>query len=146
MKNRLRIRLRLNFDSMTCLNYLFLDFFHYRKSQADSQADSQAVFQALFFPSGSDSCITVLSLARNHKCSHMENMEASTSKKGNAREVRRRQSQMPHAAHLKQTKMKSERVKKIRNILKRQCAQTGRDLADILSQSLSRHEVKWQII
>ena len=44
-KNSLRIRLRLNFDSMTCLNYLFLDFFHYRKSQADSQAVSRAVFR-----------------------------------------------------------------------------------------------------
>ena len=54
LKNRLRIRLRLNFDSMTCLNYLFLDFFQYRKSQADSQADSQAVFQSDFPPSGSD--------------------------------------------------------------------------------------------
>ena len=50
LKNRLRIRLRLNFDSMTCLSYLFLDFFQYRKSQADSQA----VFQAVFSPSGSD--------------------------------------------------------------------------------------------
>ena len=48
LKNRLRIRLRLNFDSMTCLNYLFLDFFQYRNSQADSQADSRAVFQAVF--------------------------------------------------------------------------------------------------
>ena len=54
LKNRLRIRLRLNFDSMTCLNYLFLDFFQYRKSQADSQADSQAFFQAFFSPFGSD--------------------------------------------------------------------------------------------
>ena len=33
---------------MTCLNYLFLDFFQYWKSQADSQTDSQAVFQAVF--------------------------------------------------------------------------------------------------
>ena len=46
----MRIRLRLNFDSMTCLNYLFFDFFQYRKSQADSQADSQALFQAVFSP------------------------------------------------------------------------------------------------
>ena len=46
-KNRLRIRLRLNFDSMTCLNYLLLDFFQYRKSQADSQAVFQAVFSPL---------------------------------------------------------------------------------------------------
>ena len=44
LKNCLRICLRLNFESMTCLNYLFLDFFQYRKSQADSQAVSQAVF------------------------------------------------------------------------------------------------------
>ena len=44
LKNRLGIRLRLNFDSMTCLNYIFFDFFQYRKSQADSQADFQAVF------------------------------------------------------------------------------------------------------
>ena len=59
LKNRLRIRLRLNFESMTCLNYLFLDFFQYKKSQADSQADSQAVFQAGFFPSGSDPCACI---------------------------------------------------------------------------------------
>ena len=49
MKSRLRIRLRLNFDSMTCLNYLFLYFFQYRKSQADSQAVSRAVLQAVFW-------------------------------------------------------------------------------------------------
>ena len=49
LTNRLRIHLRLNFDSMTCLNYLFLDFFQYRKSQADSQVVSQAVFQARRF-------------------------------------------------------------------------------------------------
>ena len=46
LKNRLRIRPRLNFDSLTCLNYLFLEFFQYRKSQVDSQA----VFQAVFWP------------------------------------------------------------------------------------------------
>ena len=50
LKNRLRFCLRLNFDSMTCLNYLFLDFFQYRKSQADSQENSQAYFQAVFSP------------------------------------------------------------------------------------------------
>ena len=61
LKNRLRIRLRLNFDSMTCLSYLFLDFFQYRKSQADSQVDSQAVFQAVFSPSGSDPWISTSS-------------------------------------------------------------------------------------
>ena len=53
-KNRLRSRLRicprLNFDSMSCLNYLFWDFFQYRKSHADSQAVSRAVFQAVFWP------------------------------------------------------------------------------------------------
>ena len=47
LKNRLRIRLRLNFDSITCLNYPFLDFFQYRKSQADSHVVSRAVFQAV---------------------------------------------------------------------------------------------------
>ena len=50
-KNRLRFCLRLNFDSMICcLNYLFLDFFQYRTSQADSQAVSRAGFQAVFLP------------------------------------------------------------------------------------------------
>ena len=44
LKTRLRIRPRLNFDSMTCLNYLLWDFFQYRKSQADSHAGFQAVF------------------------------------------------------------------------------------------------------
>ena len=46
----LSLRPRLNFDSMTCPYYLFLDFFQYRKSQADYQAVSQAVFQAVFWP------------------------------------------------------------------------------------------------
>ena len=50
LEKPLEIRLRSLFDSMTCLNYLFLDLFQYRKSQADSQANSQADFQAVFPP------------------------------------------------------------------------------------------------
>ena len=50
LEKPLEIRLRSLFDSMTCLNYLFLDLFQYMKSQADSEADSRAVSQEVFFP------------------------------------------------------------------------------------------------
>ena len=46
----------------------------------------------------------------------------------------------------KDTKIKSQKCRKIRKFLKRQCDQMGRGLADVLSQSLSRREVRMQII
>ena len=73
----------------------------------------------------------------------MLTMETNKPKKGKAKEVNRIQKQRPYTDHLRHTKIKSERCQKIRRFLKRQSAQTGRDLEDILSQSLSRHEVKF---
>ena len=45
--------------------------------------------------------------------------------------------------HSKNAKITIERCKKIRKFLKRQCAQTGQDLAHLLGQSLSRCEVRF---
>ena len=62
-------------------------------------------------------------------------MENNKSKKKMHKKVKDRE-------HLQNTKITSERCKKIRKFLKRQCVQTGQDLGHLLGQSLSRCEVQ----